>query len=151
MWGHWVQGDGEGEGTQMNTVEPALPSVLHAVDQGQQAPMSPRLSLTVISCASKKASTPANKKWMEHLQVPQRALDRRLLARMQNRNHYLKNPRFFPPNTPHGGKSLIVPSRKPERRGSLSAKPEWRCVCSSRRIPGNVSFRVSLDLVYGGP
>uniref|UniRef100_A0ABK0LUT3 DLEC1 cilia and flagella associated protein n=1 Tax=Rattus norvegicus TaxID=10116 RepID=A0ABK0LUT3_RAT len=75
----------------------------------------------------KKASTPANKKWMEHLQVPQRALDRRLLARMQNRNHYLKNPRFFPPNTPHGGKSLIVPSRKPERRGSLSAKPEWSC------------------------
>ncbi|XP_076773714.1 deleted in lung and esophageal cancer protein 1 isoform X1 [Arvicanthis niloticus] len=74
-----------------------------------------------------KATTPSNKKWMEHLQVPQRALDRRLLARMQNRNHFLKNPRFFPPNTPHGGKSLIVPSRKPERRGSLNAEPEWSC------------------------
>ncbi|XP_052042966.1 deleted in lung and esophageal cancer protein 1 [Apodemus sylvaticus] len=75
----------------------------------------------------KKASAPVNKKWMEHLQVPQRALDRRLLARMENRNHFLKNPRFFPPNTPHGGKSLIVPSKKPERRGSLSGEPEWSC------------------------
>jgi hypothetical protein len=80
----------------------------------------------VLSCASKKTSRPKNKKWMEHLQVPQRALDRRLLASMENRNHFLKNPRFFPPNTPHGGKSLIVPLSKPERRASLNAEPEWR-------------------------
>ncbi|NP_796091.2 deleted in lung and esophageal cancer protein 1 homolog isoform 1 [Mus musculus] len=75
----------------------------------------------------KKTSRPKNKKWMEHLQVPQRALDRRLLASMENRNHFLKNPRFFPPNTPHGGKSLIVPLSKPERRASLNAEPEWSC------------------------
>ncbi|XP_031199862.1 deleted in lung and esophageal cancer protein 1 isoform X2 [Mastomys coucha] len=77
--------------------------------------------------ASVKAKTPTNKRWLEHLRVPQRAQDRRLLARMENRNHFLKNPRFFPPNTPHGGKSLIVPSRKPERRGSLYGEPEWSC------------------------
>ncbi|XP_036049559.1 deleted in lung and esophageal cancer protein 1 [Onychomys torridus] len=76
----------------------------------------------------KKASTPKNKKWMKHLRVPQRDLERLLLARMENRNHFLKNPRFFPPNTPYGGKSLIVSSRKPSRRGeSLSAEPEWSC------------------------
>ncbi|XP_052579873.1 deleted in lung and esophageal cancer protein 1 isoform X1 [Peromyscus californicus insignis] len=75
-----------------------------------------------------KAGTPKNKKWMKHLRVPQRGLERLLLARMENRNHFLKNPRFFPPNTPHGGKSLIVSSRKPARRGgSLSAEPEWSC------------------------
>ncbi|XP_041533320.1 deleted in lung and esophageal cancer protein 1 [Microtus oregoni] len=76
----------------------------------------------------KKASTPQNKKWRKHLRVPQRDLERLLLARMENRNHFLKNPRFFPPNTPHGGKSLIVSSRRPARRGgSQSAEPEWSC------------------------
>ncbi|XP_051058224.1 deleted in lung and esophageal cancer protein 1 [Phodopus roborovskii] len=75
----------------------------------------------------KKASTPKNKAWMKHLRVPQRDLERLLLARMEARNHFLKNPRFFPPNTPHGGKSLIISSRKPARRGtggSLSAEPD---------------------------
>ncbi|KAL1782479.1 deleted in lung and esophageal cancer protein 1 [Sigmodon hispidus] len=76
-----------------------------------------------------KTSTPKNKKWMKHLRVPQRGLERLLLARMENRNHFLKNPRFFPPNTPHGGKSLIVSTKKPARRGggSLSAVPGWSC------------------------
>ncbi|KAL6081907.1 hypothetical protein STEG23_007270 [Scotinomys teguina] len=75
-----------------------------------------------------KASTPNNRKWMKHLRVPQRDLERLLLARMESRNHFLKNPRFFPPNTPHGGKSLIVSSRRPARRGgSLTAEPEWSC------------------------
>ncbi|XP_040595698.1 deleted in lung and esophageal cancer protein 1 [Mesocricetus auratus] len=78
----------------------------------------------------KKASTPKNKKWMKHLRVPQRDLERQLLARMETRNHFLKNPRFFPPNTPHGGKSLIISSRTPARRGrggSLSAETGWSC------------------------
>ncbi|XP_060241055.1 deleted in lung and esophageal cancer protein 1 [Meriones unguiculatus] len=75
-----------------------------------------------------KASTPENKKWTKHLRVPQRAKERLLLARMEERNRFLKNPRFFPPNTTHGGRSLIIPSRKPERRGETSSsEPEWSC------------------------
>ncbi|XP_037004212.2 deleted in lung and esophageal cancer protein 1 isoform X2 [Artibeus jamaicensis] len=61
---------------------------------------------------AKKASPPKNKNWMNHLRVPQRQLERLLLARMESRNHFLKNPRFFPPNTSHGGRSLIFPPRK---------------------------------------
>ncbi|XP_032264876.1 deleted in lung and esophageal cancer protein 1 isoform X2 [Phoca vitulina] len=63
--------------------------------------------------AVKKAGPPKNKKWMSHLHVPQRELERLLLARMESRNHFLKNPRFFPPNTPYGGKSLLFPPKKP--------------------------------------
>uniref|UniRef100_A0A8C9P8S3 DLEC1 cilia and flagella associated protein n=1 Tax=Spermophilus dauricus TaxID=99837 RepID=A0A8C9P8S3_SPEDA len=65
----------------------------------------------------KKPSLPKNKNWMKHLRMPQRELERLLLARMENRNHFLRNPRFFPPNTPHGGKSLIFPPIKPELMG----------------------------------
>ncbi|XP_019583174.2 deleted in lung and esophageal cancer protein 1 isoform X3 [Rhinolophus sinicus] len=70
----------------------------------------------------KKASLPKNKNWMNHLRVPQRVLERRLLARMESRNHFLRNPRFFPPNTPRGGKSLIFPPRKPALRGEVPSR-----------------------------
>ncbi|XP_011808719.1 PREDICTED: deleted in lung and esophageal cancer protein 1 isoform X2 [Colobus angolensis palliatus] len=76
----------------------------------------------------KKASQPKNKNWMNHLRVPQRELDRLLLARMESRNHFLKNPRFFPPNTPYGGKSLVFPPKKPAWRGEFqSTDPEQSC------------------------
>ncbi|XP_046292600.1 deleted in lung and esophageal cancer protein 1 isoform X3 [Marmota monax] len=77
----------------------------------------------------KKPSLPKNKKWMKHLRMPQRELERLLLARMENRNHFLRNPRFFPPNTPHGGKSLIFPPIKPELMGEHpSAELEQSCM-----------------------
>ncbi|XP_027963025.1 deleted in lung and esophageal cancer protein 1 isoform X4 [Eumetopias jubatus] len=69
--------------------------------------------------AVKKAGPPKNKKWMSHLHVPQRELERLLLARMESRNHFLKNPRFFPPNTPYGGKSLLFPPKKPVLTGDF--------------------------------
>nr|XP_055237263.1 deleted in lung and esophageal cancer protein 1 isoform X6 [Gorilla gorilla gorilla] len=76
----------------------------------------------------KKASQPRNKNWMNHLRVPQRELDRLLLARMESRNHFLKNPRFFPPNTPYGGKSLVFPPKKPAPIGEFqSTEPEQSC------------------------
>lgn len=56
---------------------------------------------------------------MSHLAVPQRELERLLLARMESRNHFLKNPRFFPPNTPYGGKSLLFPPKKPVLMGDF--------------------------------
>ncbi|XP_005383783.1 PREDICTED: deleted in lung and esophageal cancer protein 1 [Chinchilla lanigera] len=76
----------------------------------------------------KKPSPPKNKKWMNHLRVPQRELERRQLARMESRNHFLKNPRFFPPNTPHGGRSLIFPPKKPALIGECpGAELEQSC------------------------
>ncbi|XP_054204624.1 deleted in lung and esophageal cancer protein 1 isoform X3 [Homo sapiens] len=76
----------------------------------------------------KKASQPRNKNWMNHLRVPQRELDRLLLARMESRNHFLKNPRFFPPNTRYGGKSLVFPPKKPAPIGEFqSTEPEQSC------------------------
>ncbi|NXE41313.1 DLEC1 protein, partial [Ptilorrhoa leucosticta] len=36
------------------------------------------------------------------------------LARLEKRQNYLKNPRFFPPNTLHGGKSLVISQEKVE-------------------------------------
>ncbi|XP_057411803.1 deleted in lung and esophageal cancer protein 1 isoform X2 [Balaenoptera acutorostrata] len=67
----------------------------------------------------KKAGSPKNKNWMNHLRVPQRQLERLLLARMESRNRFLKNPRFFPPNTPFGGKSLLFPPKKPALIGEF--------------------------------
>ncbi|KAB0392789.1 hypothetical protein E2I00_006305, partial [Balaenoptera physalus] len=48
-----------------------------------------------------------------------RQLERLLLARMESRNRFLKNPRFFPPNTPFGGKSLLFPPKKPALIGEF--------------------------------
>ncbi|NWU92194.1 DLEC1 protein, partial [Upupa epops] len=36
------------------------------------------------------------------------------LAELEKRLNYLKNPRFFPPNSSHGGKSLIISQEKVE-------------------------------------
>ncbi|XP_071889969.1 deleted in lung and esophageal cancer protein 1 isoform X2 [Anas platyrhynchos] len=37
------------------------------------------------------------------------------LAKLERRQNYLKNPRFFPPNTLHGGKSLVISQEKMEK------------------------------------
>ncbi|XP_007943944.1 deleted in lung and esophageal cancer protein 1 [Orycteropus afer afer] len=76
----------------------------------------------------KKASPPKNKNWMNHLSMPQRALERLLLARMESRSRFLKNPRFFPPNTRYGGRSLLFPPKRPERIGKFpSVVTEQSC------------------------
>ncbi|XP_039093100.1 deleted in lung and esophageal cancer protein 1 [Hyaena hyaena] len=75
-----------------------------------------------------KTGPPKNKSWMNHVRVPQRELERLLLARMDSRSRFLKNPRFFPPNTPCGGKSLLFPLKKPVLRGALqSGEPVESC------------------------
>ena len=80
---------------------------------------------------SKKTGLPKNKNWMNHLRVPQRQLERLQLARMESRNRFLRNPRFFPPNTPLGGKSLLFPPKKPARVGAFQdGELEERCVFS---------------------
>ncbi|KAM8922051.1 deleted in lung and esophageal cancer protein 1 isoform 4-T4 [Lycaon pictus] len=76
-----------------------------------------------------KAGPSKNAKWMSHLHVPQRELERLLLVRMESRNRFLKNPRFFPPNTPQGGKSLLFPPKKPMLTGDFpSGDLEESCV-----------------------
>ncbi|NWR60365.1 DLEC1 protein, partial [Bucorvus abyssinicus] len=40
---------------------------------------------------------------------------RAYLARLEKRQNYLKNPRFFPPNAPQGGKSLIISQEEVEQ------------------------------------
>ena len=90
------------------------------------------LALTLsFSPISKKTGLPKNKNWMNHLRVPQRQLERLRLARMESRNRFLRNPRFLPPNTPLGGKSLLFPPKKPARIGKFQdGELEERCVFS---------------------
>ncbi|XP_012885751.1 PREDICTED: deleted in lung and esophageal cancer protein 1 [Dipodomys ordii] len=66
---------------------------------------------------ARKTGPPKNKSWMDHLSVTQRLLERRLLAQVETRNHFLRNPRFYPPDTPRGGRSLIFPPKMPGLTG----------------------------------
>ncbi|XP_051833973.1 deleted in lung and esophageal cancer protein 1 [Antechinus flavipes] len=62
----------------------------------------------------KKYHSPKNKMWMNHLNTSQRVQERERLRKFENQYNFLKNPRFYPPNTVNGGKSLIFPLKKPE-------------------------------------
>ncbi|XP_074140641.1 deleted in lung and esophageal cancer protein 1 [Sminthopsis crassicaudata] len=62
----------------------------------------------------KKYQSPKNKMWMNHLNTTQRVQERERLRKFENQHNFLKNPRFYPPNTVNGGKSLIFPLKKPE-------------------------------------
>uniref|UniRef100_A0A8B9EX88 DLEC1 cilia and flagella associated protein n=1 Tax=Amazona collaria TaxID=241587 RepID=A0A8B9EX88_9PSIT len=62
------------------------------------------------------AVTPHAKPSMEHSQLPwETHSSRAYLAKLEKRQNYLKNPRFFPPNSLHGGKSLVVSQGKMEQ------------------------------------
>lgn len=59
------------------------------------------------SCFSKKRAGKDSKSWKaEELSE--------YLSRYEKSENYLKNPRFFPPNTLHGGKSLVISQEKVE-------------------------------------
>uniref|UniRef100_A0A8C0GUZ5 DLEC1 cilia and flagella associated protein n=1 Tax=Chelonoidis abingdonii TaxID=106734 RepID=A0A8C0GUZ5_CHEAB len=64
---------------------------------------------------SKKSRSSHKPVWKDYMYKADREQDRVYLARLENRHNYLKNPRFFPPNTLNGGKSLIFPQKKVER------------------------------------
>uniref|UniRef100_A0A8C0GUB3 DLEC1 cilia and flagella associated protein n=1 Tax=Chelonoidis abingdonii TaxID=106734 RepID=A0A8C0GUB3_CHEAB len=61
---------------------------------------------------SKKSRSSHKPVWKDYMYKADREQDRVYLARLENRHNYLKNPRFFPPNTLNGGKSLIFPQKK---------------------------------------
>uniref|UniRef100_A0A670ZX22 DLEC1 cilia and flagella associated protein n=1 Tax=Pseudonaja textilis TaxID=8673 RepID=A0A670ZX22_PSETE len=50
---------------------------------------------------------------------PNISKDRLYLQRLKERHNFLKNPRFFPPNSLHGGKSLILPQKKEDDSQSV--------------------------------
>ncbi|KFO94433.1 Deleted in lung and esophageal cancer protein 1, partial [Buceros rhinoceros silvestris] len=57
---------------------------------------------------SKKTKTPPKLARKDGQRRAERESARAYLARLEKRQNYLKNPRFFPPNAPQGGKSLVV-------------------------------------------
>ncbi|XP_043397559.1 deleted in lung and esophageal cancer protein 1 isoform X2 [Chelonia mydas] len=65
--------------------------------------------------SSKKSSSSHKSVWKDDMYKADREQDRVYLARLENRHNCLKNPRFFPPNTLNGGKSLIFPQKKVDR------------------------------------
>ncbi|XP_073190809.1 deleted in lung and esophageal cancer protein 1 isoform X3 [Lepidochelys kempii] len=65
--------------------------------------------------SSKKSSSSHKSVWKDDMYKADREQDRIYLARLENRHNCLKNPRFFPPNTLNGGKSLIFPQKKVDR------------------------------------
>uniref|UniRef100_A0A7M4E4Z3 DLEC1 cilia and flagella associated protein n=1 Tax=Crocodylus porosus TaxID=8502 RepID=A0A7M4E4Z3_CROPO len=71
--------------------------------------LSPSLYFSKKSGSSKKSA------WKNTMCKADREQERAYLARLANRHNYLKNPRFFPPNTSRGGRSLIFPQKKIER------------------------------------
>uniref|UniRef100_A0A8C3NZ94 DLEC1 cilia and flagella associated protein n=1 Tax=Cyanoderma ruficeps TaxID=181631 RepID=A0A8C3NZ94_9PASS len=53
------------------------------------------------------------------------------LSRLEKRQNYLKNPRFFPPNTLHGGKSLVISQEKVEEIIARRKAGELRNITST--------------------
>ncbi|NXO79413.1 DLEC1 protein, partial [Sitta europaea] len=66
------------------------------------------------------------------------------LSRLEKRQNYLKNPRFFPPNTLQGGKSLVISQEKVEeiiaRRKAEDAKGDTSFVPVFLANPPSVLF-----------
>ncbi|NXR24703.1 DLEC1 protein, partial [Cinclus mexicanus] len=66
------------------------------------------------------------------------------LSRFMKRENYLKNPRFFPPNTLHGGKSLVISQKKVEeiiaRRKAEDTKGDTSFVPVFLASPPSVLF-----------
>ncbi|XP_028933469.2 deleted in lung and esophageal cancer protein 1 isoform X2 [Ornithorhynchus anatinus] len=88
----------------------------------RRAAQSPAQSL-----AWSSARSPA---WMDHLPTAERVRERNLLARLEMRHNFLRNPQFLPPNTVPGGASLLVPSprairgrRQSRGRGQSAVAP----------------------------
>ncbi|KAJ7322118.1 hypothetical protein JRQ81_018405, partial [Phrynocephalus forsythii] len=64
----------------------------------------------------KKKTCPSRKPtWKNSMSRAERQKARALLKRMEERHNFLKNPRFFPPNSHCGTRSLILPPKKVQR------------------------------------
>uniref|UniRef100_A0A8C3SZP0 DLEC1 cilia and flagella associated protein n=1 Tax=Chelydra serpentina TaxID=8475 RepID=A0A8C3SZP0_CHESE len=105
---------------QKHTEIPHLRKTLDSILYNAPAPPPKLLYLTLNFAShslfvSKKSSSSHKSVWKDDMHKADREQDRVYLARLENRHNYLKNPRFFPPNTLNGGKSLIFLQKKVER------------------------------------
>uniref|UniRef100_A0A8B9CT20 DLEC1 cilia and flagella associated protein n=1 Tax=Anser brachyrhynchus TaxID=132585 RepID=A0A8B9CT20_9AVES len=66
-------------------------------------------------CFSKKSNGSQEVAWKGSKCKAERERECAYLAQLEKRQNYLKNPRFFPPNTLHGGKSLVISQEKMEK------------------------------------
>ncbi|NXW63879.1 DLEC1 protein, partial [Eurystomus gularis] len=64
---------------------------------------------------SKKTNVSQKLAWKASKCKADEESERAYLARLEKKQNYLKNPRFFPPNTLHGGKSLVISQEKVEQ------------------------------------
>uniref|UniRef100_A0A671SG08 DLEC1 cilia and flagella associated protein n=1 Tax=Sinocyclocheilus anshuiensis TaxID=1608454 RepID=A0A671SG08_9TELE len=69
--------------------------------------------------------------WMEKPSAQSQAEDRASLQKHKDRHKFLLNPRFLLPNAQRGGKSLIMPGKRPENvgKGRKNTGRE-RCACA---------------------
>ncbi|NWU53926.1 DLEC1 protein, partial [Dromas ardeola] len=64
---------------------------------------------------SKKTNASQKVAWEDSKCKAEEERERAYLAKLEKRQNYLKNPRFFPPNALHGGKSLVISQKKVEQ------------------------------------
>ncbi|KFQ17371.1 Deleted in lung and esophageal cancer protein 1, partial [Merops nubicus] len=64
---------------------------------------------------SKKTDASQTSAWKDSKSKEDEESERAHLAKLEKRQNYLKNPRFFPPNALHGGKSLVISQEKVEQ------------------------------------
>ncbi|KAM3927972.1 deleted in lung and esophageal cancer protein 1 [Leptodactylus fuscus] len=63
---------------------------------------------------SKKSRSSKKRLQKVEMSAEEREAERAHLAHLEKRHNFLKNPRFLPPNSQHGGRSLILPTKKRE-------------------------------------
>ncbi|XP_069814928.1 deleted in lung and esophageal cancer protein 1 isoform X2 [Dendropsophus ebraccatus] len=66
------------------------------------------------SKTSKKPRSSKKRLQKIEMSAEEREAERGRLAQLEKRHNFLKNPRFLPPSSQHGGRSLILPTRKRE-------------------------------------
>ncbi|KAM6452904.1 deleted in lung and esophageal cancer protein 1 [Liasis olivaceus] len=91
------------------------------------------LDVTMPSFCKKKARALRKPIWKNEMSKADRQKDRVYLQRLKDRHDFLKNPRFFPPNSLHGGRSLILPPKKVERM--VAGRKTYVMESNSQSVP----------------
>ncbi|XP_056375657.1 deleted in lung and esophageal cancer protein 1 isoform X2 [Hyla sarda] len=63
---------------------------------------------------SKKSTLSKRRSHKMEMSAEEREDERARIAQLEERHNFLKNPRFLPPSSQHGGRSLILPTKKRE-------------------------------------